>query len=156
MRETTGGFPSQKPVARSFYVFFDLRLHKRLCKQSRRRWFETPSHYDVTVMRYAYCMEYTIYESPNPPLVRKECGVRPGMGSLFCRHLAPWKHQGVSLNSINTFTASWSQSRAQDTTSCCSEPMKPNLKTLQHPGNLVTLHASNHWQLDYLFQKLIN
>ena len=27
----------------SFDVFFDLRLNKRSCKQSRRRWFETPS-----------------------------------------------------------------------------------------------------------------
>ena len=36
----TGGFPSQK----GFDVFFDLRLNKRLSKQSRRWWFETPSH----------------------------------------------------------------------------------------------------------------
>ena len=34
--------PSQRPVTRSFDVFFDLRLNKRLSKQSRRRWFETP------------------------------------------------------------------------------------------------------------------
>ena len=40
----TGEFPTQRPVARSFDVFFDLRLNKRLSKQSRRRWFETPSH----------------------------------------------------------------------------------------------------------------
>ena len=40
----TGEFPSQRPVSRSFDVFFDLRLDKRLCKQSRRRWFVTPSH----------------------------------------------------------------------------------------------------------------
>ena len=33
---------SQGPVMRSFDVFFDLRLTKRLSKQSRRRWFETP------------------------------------------------------------------------------------------------------------------
>ena len=26
------------------FSFFDLRLNKRLSKQSRRRWFETPSH----------------------------------------------------------------------------------------------------------------
>ena len=39
----TGGFPSQRPVTRCFDVFFDLRLNKRLSKQSRRRWFETPS-----------------------------------------------------------------------------------------------------------------
>ena len=32
-----------KTVTRSFGVFFDLRLNKRLSKQSRRRWFETPS-----------------------------------------------------------------------------------------------------------------
>ena len=40
----TGEFPSQRPVTRSFDVFFDLRLNKRLIKQSRRGWFETPSH----------------------------------------------------------------------------------------------------------------
>ena len=40
----TAGFPSQRPVTRNFYVFFDLCLNKRLSKQSRRRWFETPSH----------------------------------------------------------------------------------------------------------------
>ena len=39
----TGEFPSHRPVTRSFDVFFDLRLNKRLSKQSRRRWFETPS-----------------------------------------------------------------------------------------------------------------
>ena len=39
----TGGFPSQRPVTRSFDVFFDLRLNKRLSKHSRRWWFETPS-----------------------------------------------------------------------------------------------------------------
>ena len=33
---------SQRPVTRSFDVFFDLRLNKRLNKQSRPRWFETP------------------------------------------------------------------------------------------------------------------
>ena len=36
--------PSQRPVTRSFDVFFDLRLNPHLSKQWRRRWFETPSH----------------------------------------------------------------------------------------------------------------
>ena len=36
----TGEFPSQRPVTRSFDVFFDLRLNKRLSKHSRRLWFE--------------------------------------------------------------------------------------------------------------------
>ena len=38
----TSEFPVQRPVTRSFDVFFDLRLSKRLSKQSIRRWFETP------------------------------------------------------------------------------------------------------------------
>ena len=38
-----GEFPSQRPVTRSFDVFFDLRLNKRLSKQSWGWWFETPS-----------------------------------------------------------------------------------------------------------------
>ena len=39
----TGEFPSQRPVTRSFDIFFDLRLNKRLSKQSKRWWLETPS-----------------------------------------------------------------------------------------------------------------
>ena len=43
--------PSLRPVTRGFEVFFDLRPNKRLSKQSRRRWFETPSpHYQITLM----------------------------------------------------------------------------------------------------------
>ena len=38
----TGEFPSQRPVERSFDVFFDLRLNKQLSNQSRGWWFETP------------------------------------------------------------------------------------------------------------------
>ena len=43
--EFTGhpGIPSQRPVTRSFDVFFDLYLNKRLSKQQRRRWLEMPS-----------------------------------------------------------------------------------------------------------------
>ena len=39
----TGEFPPQRPVTRSFDAFFDLRLNKRLSKQSWGWWFETPS-----------------------------------------------------------------------------------------------------------------
>ena len=35
--------PSQRPVTRSFDIFFDLRLNKRLSKQSWGLWFETPA-----------------------------------------------------------------------------------------------------------------
>ena len=50
-------FPSQRPVTRSFDVFFDVRLNKRLSKQSKRWWFETPSrslwrHCDDIIYKY--------------------------------------------------------------------------------------------------------
>ena len=38
-----GEFPSQRPVTRSFHIFFDLRLNKRLSKQSWGWWLETLS-----------------------------------------------------------------------------------------------------------------
>ena len=38
-----GEFPTQRPVTRSFDVLFDLRLNKRLSKQSWGWWFETLS-----------------------------------------------------------------------------------------------------------------
>ena len=39
----SGEFPSQRPVTRSFDVFFDLRLNKLSSKQSWGWWFEMPS-----------------------------------------------------------------------------------------------------------------
>ena len=38
----TGEFPSLRSMRRTYGVLFDLRRNKRLRKQSRRRWFETP------------------------------------------------------------------------------------------------------------------
>ena len=49
-------FPSQRPVTRSFDVFFDLRPNKRLSKLSRRRWFETPSR-----SLWRYCNDSAIH-----------------------------------------------------------------------------------------------
>ena len=39
-----GEVPTQKPVTRSFDVFFNLRLNNRLSKHSWGWWFEMPSH----------------------------------------------------------------------------------------------------------------
>ena len=38
-----GELPAQRPVTRSFDIFFDLRPNKRLSKQWWSWWFETPS-----------------------------------------------------------------------------------------------------------------
>ena len=58
----TGEFPAQRPVTRSFDVFFYLRLNKRLSKQSRGWWFETPSlplwrHSNVYEMLIQVCLK---------------------------------------------------------------------------------------------------
>ena len=54
-----GGFPSQRPVMRTFDVFYDLHQNKRLSKQSRRQRFQTPwcslwRHCNVTFRRYLH------------------------------------------------------------------------------------------------------
>ena len=54
----TGEFLSQRPVTRSFDVSFDLHVNKRLSKQPRHRWFETPwcplwRHCDVVNTYYS-------------------------------------------------------------------------------------------------------
>ena len=54
----TGEFHAQRPVTRSFNVFFDLRLNKRWSKQSWVRWFETPSS---SLWRHCNgCTSYTL------------------------------------------------------------------------------------------------
>ena len=58
--------PSQRPVTRSFDVFFDLRQNKRLSKRSWGLWFETPSHplwrhCNVSIVSYAVCYCETIW-----------------------------------------------------------------------------------------------
>ena len=45
--------PSKRPVTLSFNVFFDLRVNKRLSKQSWAWWFETPSY-----SLWRHCNEY--------------------------------------------------------------------------------------------------
>ena len=56
----TGKFPAQRPVTRSFDVFFDLRLNKGLSKQFCGWWFETLSsplwrHSNVRQVSQQYC-----------------------------------------------------------------------------------------------------
>ena len=63
-----GVFPAQSPVTRSFDVFFDLRLNKRLSKQWWGWWYETLSHplwchcnEEVGVLYMCSCMTYFIF-----------------------------------------------------------------------------------------------
>ena len=54
-----GEFPAQRPVTRSFAVFFDLYLNKRLSKQWWRWWFETPSR---PLWRHCDDQKYSTYQ----------------------------------------------------------------------------------------------
>ena len=47
----TGEFPAQRPVTRSFDIFFDLRLNKRLSIREAGDLRRHRAHYDVIVMR---------------------------------------------------------------------------------------------------------
>ena len=60
----TSGFPSLRPVTRSFEAFFDLRLSKWLSKQLRRRWLETSS-------RSLWCHCNVCYNLEGTPLPLK-------------------------------------------------------------------------------------
>ena len=67
----TGEFPAQNPVTRSLDFFFDLRLNKRLSKQSWGWWFKTPSRsYDDIAMgpmiRWAFpCHDVSLLLTPH-------------------------------------------------------------------------------------------
>ena len=74
---TPGELPSQRAVTRSFDIFIDLRLKKRLCKQSRRRWVETPSrslwrHFNVI------CCNLVSVTVRNPDDMGNHNKTRPG------------------------------------------------------------------------------
>ena len=64
----TGEFPAQKPVTRSFDVFFDLRLNSRLSKQSWGWWFETLSR-----PLWRHCNNLYIDQTGSIPLGQGTC-----------------------------------------------------------------------------------
>ena len=56
-----GEFPAQRPVTRSFDVFFDLRRNKRMSKQSWGWWFETLSR-----SLWRHCNEFSCFGIQHP------------------------------------------------------------------------------------------
>ena len=64
----SGEIPAQRPVTLSVDVFFDLRLNKRLSKQSWGWWFETLSHplwrhWNVQILFFECCADITLINS---------------------------------------------------------------------------------------------
>ena len=76
----SGEFPSQRPVTRIFYVFFDLCLNKRLSKQSRGWWFETPFYSSWRHCNYTH----------NPPRIMWNSSWSMKPASLAMLQQASW------------------------------------------------------------------
>ena len=75
----TGRFPAQRPVTRNFDIISDLRLDKRLRKQSWAWWFETPSR---SLWRHSnVLLQWNI--SPNPKLISNLSKSRPQFSFQF-------------------------------------------------------------------------
>ena len=97
-------FPAQRPVIRSFGVFFDLRPNEQLSKQSWGWWFETPSrllwrhctsHSKVSTVQALMCVCYTCgYLS----ISAMTCSIR----SLTLDQSCNWRSaNGTTLMKIN-------------------------------------------------------
>ena len=70
--------PAQRPVTRSFDVFFDLCLNKRLSKQSLGWWLETPSRsswrHNNELFNFHFSIHYTTFDV----WVKKFCRISKG------------------------------------------------------------------------------
>ena len=72
----SGEFPTQRPVTRSFDIFFDLRLNKRLSKQSWSWWFETlacPLWRQCNENGPPYRRQHGMHGNRYQPVAWKEC-----------------------------------------------------------------------------------
>ena len=67
-----GEFPTQRPVTRSFDVFFDLHLNKWLSKQPRGWWFETQSW---SIWRH--CNANRLFGHKSSALILKKTPISP-------------------------------------------------------------------------------
>ena len=111
-----GEFPSQRPMTRSFYGFFDLHLNKQLNKQSRGWWFETLSrslwrHRNVSWVTPEFAPLFTMALNSSPGLPRHLNTLRPRQNG---RHFADDTFKLIFVNenvriSIQNFTEICSQ-----------------------------------------------
>ena len=84
IHRSPGEFPSQRPVTRSFGVFFNMWLNKRLSKQSRLRWFEALSR---SLWRHGN--EYQHYWCPYDTDALSLCVARPS-AVMVLNVYRPW------------------------------------------------------------------
>ena len=119
----TGEFPSQSPGVRSFDVFVDLRLRRRLSKQTRRRCFQTPlrsllQHCNACRISQLWDLPEESEHSHNNITSMRAQVNHPktssngswGLFNLPIYHLTKYKdHQSVTLWMCSTWAADWLQ-----------------------------------------------
>ena len=98
----SGEFPAQRPVTRSFDVFFDLRLIKRLSKHSRGWWFETLSR---PLWRHCNAL-WQQWTHPNSEAVGVWMVSVINWGSLLKKEKIPVT-KAVSICILQLFTWGW-------------------------------------------------
>ena len=90
--------PHKRPVTRSFDAFFDLRLNKRLSKQSWGWWFETPS---CPLWRHSNVDKQTttIYAGAHSTCSTQELGKRFELCHALSRFVWPvyWNEKVVNM-----------------------------------------------------------
>ena len=90
-----GEFPTQRPMTRSFDVYFDLCPNKRLSKQARGLWFETQSRplYIIVMWKLDGCLlAASHYQCPYGPAAHNVYVVRTFWMPNVC---------GMQANEIN-------------------------------------------------------
>ena len=134
----TGEFPTQRPVTRSFDVFFDLRLNNGLSKQSWGWWFEAPSHplwrhcngtcrTDISRARYTYDIDILIWNC----YYIYTCEPRLILITIAHTALMPWKH----FLHYRSFVLCCHHKGQQDWCRCllCCEPGQVVKQTVERP-----------------------
>ena len=136
----SGEFPCQRPVTRSFDAFFDLRLNKRLSKQSRGWWSETPprslwrqcnemSRISVTLQApwvAIYCISICCWGISSNKL-------RRNLVVTICRYSSEFIHMPHAEKSI---TDDINQSSLSCTGISC-RMLTPRLLVLYHYNNVI-------------------
>ena len=107
-----GDFPKQRPVTRSFDVFFDLCLYQQLNKQLKRRWLETISRSlwrHCNVSKYSTRVTCHYHESrwQSHKIIRKF------QASGLCFQCSGWQCKSQAIKATNPiYTAAFSPGNA--------------------------------------------
>ena len=103
----TGEFPAQRPVTRSFDVFIDLRLNKRLSKQSWGWWFGDlrRAYYGIIVMRtYINYKSMAKCKTAISPVLTRDTAALLSTIEIILVH---WFRQNMTIISQTTFSNSF-------------------------------------------------